>query len=264
MRQHAVVLLIWAGSGCYAHQRPPEAPKNQPRPALIRPTQGRYAITRGGEEVGEERFAITSSSARWSVAGDIHMTWPVDQAQGYELTIDERSCEPISFSMWIEIVGERQEVKGVREGDHFNVHAQTIGGEHARQVPYAAGTVIDFGSPMFNTLALSLLGPTLELGQPVPVRTILISLPRLDATVLVEMYELRGRKDGLDLVAVHPLGALRPTAMWVRPDGLPVRVRSWVDEGEPFELVLDGGDINTPYNSPSATETSSTTVQVDH
>src|SRR5262249_10070171 len=160
--------------------------------------------------------------------------WPVEQEQGYELQIDEATCEPVAFSIWIEILGERQEVSGRRDGAYFSVHTKTIAGERSRDVPYAKGTVIDFGSPLFNTLALSLLGSTLEVGRPIPVRTILISLPRFDASVLVVMYELRGRDGDLQKIAVHPVGSLRPTAMWVRSDGLPVRVRSWVDEGPPF------------------------------
>jgi hypothetical protein len=199
---------------------------------------GRYAISRGGQSVGEELFTITSSKSLWTVRGELHLSWPVDQAQGYRLEVDERSFEPVAFSMWIELLGERQEVEGVRENDQFTVHAKTIGGERTRQVPYARGTVIDFGSPLFNALPLALLGSTLEPGRPVSVRTILVSLPRFDATVLVEIFELRGVKDGLKQVAVHPVGALRPTAMWVREDGLPVHVRSWVDDGAPFELEL--------------------------
>jgi hypothetical protein len=263
-RQHAAFVLLFAAA-CYHHERPAEPPKNQVRPSLIRPTEGRYAITRGTDRVGEERFTITSSNARWTLAGNLELAWPVEQTRGYMLTIDERSLEPIAFSMWIEILGERQEVKGVRQADHFTVHAKTIAGEHQRDVPYGPGTVVDFDStPLLNTLVLSLLGPSLEVGHPVPVRTILISLPRLDATVLVEMYELRGKKDDLELVAVHPLGALRPTALWVRPDGLPVLVRSWIDDGPPFELKLEGSpSASTRDSSPSATGTSSTTALPD-
>jgi hypothetical protein len=252
-------------AGCYGHNRPLEAAaKAKPRPALIRPMTGRYAITRALQDFGEERFTITSSNARWTVTGRIDLTWPTEQAQGYTLSIDERTFEPAAFTIWIEILGERQEIEGVRAKDYFNVKAKTIAGGYERQVPYAQGTVIDFGSPLFNTLALSLLGPVLEPGRPIGVRTILISLPRLDSTVLLEMYELKGMQDGLQKIAVHPLGAIRPTAMWVRPDGLPVRVRTWVDEGDPFEMLLDPPpDLSTRDSSPNATVRSSTTAPAD-
>lgn len=225
---------------CYAHDVASRgnAPGASDRPAMIRPTSGRYAITRGDRAIGEETFTITSSASVWKVEGRIRLDWPVEQIQGYALEVDERSLEPRAFEVWIEILEERERVTGRRTEQHFTIRNQAISGERTRQVAYGRGTMIDFGSPLFNALPLSLLGSSLQVGKPVPVRTILITLPRLDAAVTIATYELLGANAETRQISVSPSGRARPTAMWVRRDGLPVRVRTWIDDGAPFDLVL--------------------------
>src|SRR6185503_2256227 len=125
-------------------------------PQLISPTRGRYTITRDQEPIGEETFTITSSGGIWRAQGRLAIRWPVDRIQGYVLEIDQETREPIAFEAWMELLGERQSVRAQRDAAYFHFEMRTLRGERKRDVPYAPGTVLDFASPLFNTLALSL------------------------------------------------------------------------------------------------------------
>jgi hypothetical protein len=198
---------------------------------------GRYAIVREGKPVGEEHFTVSSSASVWRVEGRVEITTPVEQSEGYRLDIDERTLEPLEFEVWLEIMGEREEVHGVRDAELFRVRTHAISGEHAQDLSYVPGTVIDFASPMFNVLPVVLISHLLHAGASVPVRAIRVSIPALDASTELETYEFHGEDAGVRRVAVQRTNR-RPTALWVRQDGLPTRVRMWIDDGAPFELQL--------------------------
>lgn len=229
-------------ASCYGHEARARtgAPEPSPRSkALVRPLQGRYVISRSGLGVGRETFAITSSSSTWRAEGHVELSWPVEQRQGYALEIDERTLEPIAFEIWIEIAEASERVRGSRDGDHFAIEMSTLSGERRRRVPYARGTVIDFASPIFNTVALSLIGPSLELGRNVPVRAIAMGIPALEPAVMIQTYRLEGTTGGERTISIAPVGEAHPTMMRVRRDGLPTFVRTWSDRGDPFELALE-------------------------
>jgi hypothetical protein len=223
-----------------ASSAPPAAPQGRIFSRLLPPSSGRYAITREGEAVGEERFTITSSQGVWQVRGEIELAWPVEGKQGYELSLDTETREPIAFLVWLEIVGERQVASGRCDGEFVHIETENIMGRTESRVPYARGTMIDFSSPIFNAVVLGLLGTHLASDQSVPVRTIVLALPMLLPAVVLETYQLAGHEGSLRRVTVGQAdGKARPTAMWVRDDGMPVRVRTWPEGGgAPFEMML--------------------------
>ena len=240
-RLHRKALIALVFTGCYAHDARSRRPEDTPKvPSMIAPSSGRYLITRGGEHVGEERFTITSSGAVWRVEGTIEMAWPVEQTQRYALEIDEKTREPIAFEISMDLAGEHQHATGKRDEEFFEVHINGIAGEHHRQIPYGQGTVIDFGSPLFNTLALTLLVPTMKMHQPIAVRALVVSLPALEPAVMVQMYELKGTEGEMRMISIRPVGGTAVIGMWVREDGMPVRVRSSVERGLPFDMRLVG------------------------
>lgn len=211
---------------------------------LIAPMQGWYAIYREGERVGTERFTITSTGGVWRTRGTVLLDDPVEVAHGYDMMVDPATEEPLGFDVWVEIAGARERALGVVEGPHVRVDVDSVMGAGSGKVPYARGTVVDFASPLSNTLALSLLLPQLEVGKSTRVRTIAIALPLLAPTVILQRYTLVGTEDGVHRVMVDQEdGHTHPTALWVRADGLPVRVRTWPEGGgEPYEMWLHEGE----------------------
>jgi hypothetical protein len=232
-------LAFALSTGCWAHdvaqKQGIEAGFSGPK--LVGPMRGRYLITREDERIGEESFVLTSSAGVWSARGEVTIEAPVEQKEGYVLQIDARTLEPLAFSMWIEIVGERESAKGARVGDAFEVRTTGISGEHRQDLGWVPGTMIDFASPVFHMPVLALISHVLRVGSSIPVRALRVSLPALDASIQLETYELRGNDGDVRKVAVESAGR-HAIALWVRTDGLPIKARVWIDEGPPFELVL--------------------------
>ncbi len=232
--------LFCAIAGCYAHGaahslRAPSAA----RPALVAPRSGRYRIERAGAPIGYEHFTITSSASVWTVRGETVFDGPEGHRQGYLLAIDERTTEPVAFEAWIEVLGQRRTARGWEKQGNFEVHVRGIGGKEERIVPYAPGTTFGFGTPLFHTLAMSLLLPTLEPGKPVEVRTIALSLPMLSPVVTLQSYTLRDRIDGIARVEAKLSAGRLPTGLWVQADGLPIKVRALDEEGVPVDMILE-------------------------
>lgn len=230
-------------AGCYAHgdthrlREPP--PPGTVRPDLVGPSSGRYRIEKGGEVIGYERFTVTSSGAVWRVEGEAVFSGPVDHRQGYLLAVDQRTAEPVAFEAWIEVMGARRVARGWEENGYFEIRVQGIGGPEKRSIPYARGTTVGFGTPLFHTLAMSLLLPTLVEKKPVEVRTIALSLPMLSPVVTLQRYTLHDRVDGVARVESKLAAAKKPTGLWVRPDGLPVKVRTIDERGDVVDMVLE-------------------------
>lgn len=226
-------------AGCYGHAVVPAAPVDT-RPKLLAPGRGSYTITRKNEVIGRELYTVTSSSGVWRAEGRVELTFPVERTQGWAFEIDEATREPRMMSAWIELLGERLEARGDRAAEFFHFESKTLRGERKRDIPYARGTVLDFASPLFNSFVLSMLGRDLPLKKPVRVRAIALTVPELEPAVMVQTYELRGTDEGgLRKISVSAVGHLQPIALWVRSDGLPVRVRTWVDDGPALEMKLD-------------------------
>lgn len=229
--------LSTALAGCYGHHLTPAAspPKaGAARPPLVAPMQGHYTIERDGERIGDERFTVTSSAGVWRVEGEVKLESPTASVHGYVLEIDEATAEPQRFHVWFELYGARREATGRRTEDGF-IHVETtgIGGTRTKEVPYAAGTAIAYDSPLFATMALSLLVGSMQPETPVAVRTILLPLPDLAPTVLLTTYRLEAREGAIAKVVVERPRTKLPVALWVRDDGLPVRVRTFVARGAP-------------------------------
>lgn len=198
---------------------------------------GRYVVTREGEPAGEERFTITSSAGVWRAAGTLELHLPVEQVTRYRLDLSTVTEEPLGFALEIELEGVRQRAVGRREGDLLVVEGETLAGRWTRRVPYGRGTAIELGTPLSSTLVSSLLGPSLAPKQPALVRTVFVTPPTLEPAVQVLAYELFGREGEVSRIAVGPTSGEGRIALWVRPDGLPIRVRTGA-RGARFELRL--------------------------
>ena len=258
VRKGSVLLFLLAG--CYAHgdtHRLRESAYSGPlRPQLLSPRKGRYRIERAGEQIGYEDFTITSSASVWRVQGQTVFAGPAGHKQGYLLAISERSAEPVAFEAWIEVLGQRRTARGVETRGNFEISVRGIGGKEARLIPYAPGTTVGFGTPLFHTLAMTLLLPALLPGKPIEVRTIALSLPMLSPVVTLQTYTLRDRIDGIARVESKLAAARLPTGLWVAADGLPIKVRAIGDDGVPVDMILEGAVIRTS-STAAATRTSS-------
>lgn len=247
VRKNTAILAASLGAavlgGCYGHHVKPEiGPPTaaRVRPPLLAPMSGHYTIERAGTRIGDERFTVTSSAGIWRVEGRVELASPTESTHGYVLTIDEATAEPVEFFVWFEMFGGRREAYGQRTPDGYvHVEMSGVGGAGAKDVPYAAGTTIAYDTPLFSTLALSLLLAGLEVGASVSVRTIVLPLPDLAPSVLLSTYALSEREgDVAKIVMTRPRTQL-PVAMWVRRDGLPVRVRTYIArEAPPIERHL--------------------------
>lgn len=242
VRNSSVLFFLLAG--CYAHgdtHRLRESAYSGPlRPQLLTPRKGRYRIERAGEQIGYENFTITSSASVWRVQGETVFAGPAGHKQGYQLAIDEKSAEPVAFEAWIEVLGQRRTARGIETKGNFEISVRGIGGKEARLVPYAPGTTVGFGTPLFHTLAMTMLLPGLVPGKPIEVRTIALSLPMLSPVVTLQTYTLRERVDGIARVESKLAAARLPTGLWVRSDGLPIKVRAIGDDGVPVDMILEG------------------------
>jgi hypothetical protein len=243
-------------SACYMHgdtHRLREPAYSGPtRPSLLSPRIGRYQIVRDGVPIGYERFVITSSTSLWKVVGETVFEGAANHKQGYSLAIDQRTAEPVAFEAWIEVLGARRTARGWEKKGNFEVRIRGIGGKEARSIPYAPGTTVGFGTPLFHTLALTLLLPELVPGKPIEVRTIALSLPMLSPVVTLQTYTLRDRVDGIARVESRLAAARAPTGLWVQPDGLPLKVRAVGDDGVPVDMILEGSRFAATSTSPTS------------
>jgi hypothetical protein len=221
---------------------------------LPAPMSGRYTIWRDGEQVGEERFTITSSAGLFRLQGTLEMSGTLSSSQGYALDVDLHSFEPKRFSVWVELVSERESAEGKRDGDAIEVTTENIAGSGKRKLPYAKGTMIDLGTPISHAIALSLLLPRLERDRPSPVRTLRVPLPLLlpeIAVVEYTSYGEAGAQPGQRVTVRDPKSRTKPMGLWVRPDGIPLRARIFAESGgEPYEVVLEAdglGAVFSPY-----------------
>lgn len=211
---------------------------------------GKYTVLRAGKPVGEERFTITSSAAIWTVKSTLRLEGPLDSEQGYTLNIDEEAAEPVSFAVWFSLVGEKRKIVGELEQGFFRIKGRGLAGKIDRKIAYGRGTTIHFDSPLAHTLFLSLLLNKLEPGEAVPARTISVPLPKLTPFVSLLSYKLRGEENGLKKIEVRLGSEGVPLGLWVRPDGLPVKMR-WLSTGGPMEMVLQGATPSAPRSARS-------------
>jgi hypothetical protein len=225
--------------GCYAHAPSTRTREPPSRPPLVAPMTGRYRIEADGAPVGHETFTITSSAGVWRVRGDTIFDGPLDHRQGYMLAVDARSAEPIAFEAWIEVMGTRRTARGFEKDGAFEVSVRGVGSPEKRTIAYAPGTVIAFGTPLFHVLSMSLLVEGLESKKPVDVRTIALSLPMLSPVVTLQTYALHERIDGIAKVESKLAAAKAPTALWVRRDGLPIKVRTIDAQGHRVDMLLE-------------------------
>ncbi|MFO0728847.1 MAG: hypothetical protein U1E65_34025 [Myxococcota bacterium] len=235
--RRAVLFLCTVGCASAPHHR------DNNNPALPRPIEGSFTILRGDEEIGSERFTITSSAGVFSLSGALSLGGALSSSQSYALEVDARTFEPRRFRVALALADEVERVEGTRAGDSFQVSIDNIAGHAERRIPYAKGTMIDLGTPLSHAVALSLLLPTLEERRPVSVRTIRAPLPLLIPEVVVLEYTLYGRspESAEHKVAVKESTSRgKPSGLWLGDDGLVVRARIFgEDGGPPFDFVLD-------------------------
>ena len=222
----AVAVGVWLGA-CYGHAPQLTRPAEKLRPEFVPAGSGVYRIERDGRPIGRETFAIESRRDVWRVEGVLRWDGPLSRSEGYWLELDASRAEPRALGLFLELVGERRSVEARVRAGYLEAAGSGPGGPTQRSVPYAGGTHVEFATPLFKAPVMSLLGPELVVGQPVFVRTIVFSLPELSAGVELVRFLLQERRPGHRLVVLERRGAPAPTALWVRPDGLVSRMRTW-------------------------------------
>lgn len=231
------LLVLTACAGAPQAAKAPEIGSSRASP--ISPHQGRYRIERDGQPVGHERYTVTSSAGLWIAEGEIQLAWPLDQTQRYRFEYDLEARRPRRFQVQVELLDEAQTVTGDCDGRQVAGEVTGIVAPERYEVAYGSGTMIDFGSPLFSALVFALLGPALESAEPIKLRSIVIPIPFLRPAVLLQELRFAGRDGDLRKVALGPHGR-KPAAFWLRADGLPVRVKTWADEGgAPFVYELE-------------------------
>ncbi|MEL7367637.1 MAG: hypothetical protein AAFN74_01900 [Myxococcota bacterium] len=199
-------------------------PSVEARPPLPTAREGAYIVERIDRAFGREVFTVTSSAGLWRVKS----TRRSEAGQeGFALTVDEATAQPLSFEVWKASEGLHRTVRGVRdEQGYFDIRADGVGGPSHQRIPYAPGTMIDAASPVFKSAALALLSDSWSddpLAAPIAVRTIRIDGPRLRARVVLS--KLRARKaEGTTLVRLSRTDE-PDVGLWVDRDGWPVQMR---------------------------------------
>lgn len=189
--------------------------------------------------MGEERYTVTSSAGLWVAQGEIILAWPLEQTQRYRFEYDVKARRPAAFSISLSLLGETQTVTGRNDGTTLAGEVRGIVDPVPYEVAYGPGTMIDFGSPLFSALLFALLSRELESPAPIKVRSIVVPIPFLRPAVLLQELRFAGREGELRKVALGPAGK-KPTAYWVRSDGMPTKARTWADEGgAPFVYELE-------------------------
>ena len=224
----------WAASGaalvfigCYGHIPTVDGLPAKVRPAFVRPGTGTYRIEHEGRPVGEETFSIEAADGAWRTEGRVRWNDALARTEGYWLEFDASRAEPRALRLFLELVGERRSVEAQIRAGFLEATGSGPGGALRRSVPYAPGTNVEFASPLFKAPVLSLLGPDLVPGDPVFVRTIVFTLPKLTARVELVRLQLQEERNRQRLVVLERRGEKAPTALWVRPDGLVTRMRTW-------------------------------------
>ena len=216
------------GMGCYGHVPPAgPSPMVKIRPEWVGGGSGVYRIERDDELVGEETFSIRADVGVWRVDGVVRWEGVLAHSEGYWLEFDAATAEPRALGLFLELVGQRRTLEARVHGGYLDSTAEGPGGSVERSIPYAPGTNVEFSSPLFKAPLMSLLGPELVSGKPVFVRTIVFEPPEF--SVHVELLRLlqQGERRSDRLVVLERRGQPVPAALWVRPDGLVSRMRTW-------------------------------------
>lgn len=230
-RNRGVLLALGLfAAGCYGHQAT-HTPFAVTPTGLPEARTGRYVLTRGGAEIGEEAFTITSTGA-WQAWGETRVG---AARRRFRVRIDPEARQPVAASTTLTVEGRTL----AREGRVRRGALEVRGGPTLQKVPYAAGTQIDVGSPAAGAWVFGLLSSRLHPGAEVWVRTIAID-PTRRAQVSLRGYFVRGVQDGLRLVEVQDAAGARLEALWLAPDGFVVRART-ASAGGIVERRWDGG-----------------------
>ncbi len=184
--------------------------------------------------MGREDFEIRTSTV-WQACG--LRQWGVWR-EGYCFRIDPETAQPIGTTLRWQAEGMERKIEGALEEGYFRFRSSGVGPPMEREVPYAPGTALDGGSPLFWTLVLSLLQDRWRSNEPVSVRTIWVDGPLQPPQVVVSRFVPAGQQgQGEDLlykIALHR-GEAPPIALWVDNRGLPRRVRMQASSGERWE-----------------------------
>lgn len=188
---------------------------------------GEYQIRLGGKRIGEEQFRVFKDKG-YAIESTRMLYWPepVRTEIRYEL---ESSLEPKNLHMAVTRGGMVTELELSRRGDNWRVEVKGRGRDKKKQeLGRRAGTIVDFDSLLFNSLALEkLLVPA---GKAKEVDAITLALPDVAGARAKQIYrrvedeEIETEALGKLNAAVYELEVGSAThRLWVAPSGIVVR-----------------------------------------
>jgi Putative glycolipid-binding len=190
-------------------------------------SSGQFEIRLGGKRIGEEQFRVFRHKG-YRVESTRMLYWP--EPARTELTYElEESLEPRKLSMVVTRGGIVTELQLAKKGDNWRAEVKGQGRDKKKQeLGRRAGSVVDFDSLLFNSLAIAkLLVPE---GSSKEVDAITLALPDVAGARAREVYrrvedeEIETKALGKVTAAVYEIEAGSAThRLWVAPSGIVVR-----------------------------------------
>jgi hypothetical protein len=137
-------------------------------------SSGEYQYFLGGKRIGEERFRVFKKDG-YRIESTRTLYWPEPSRQEmrYEL---ESSLEPKKLSLVTTRAGIRTELELARKGENWRSQVKGQGRDKkSQELGRRAGSVVDFDSLIFNSLALKRL--PLAAGEVRSVEAVTLTLP---------------------------------------------------------------------------------------
>ncbi len=224
MKAWLLILGCFAGlSGCYRHGAAHDPGLRPPRSELPPPHSVCFDLLLDGDAQGEECATITSSAGLWRMTGRRTLGPRHDT---YTLEVSQKTRQPTRLD-WA-ITSAQDTLRVTARVDDVWVHVGVTGGARPfqRKVAYAAGTHLDFASPLASAWPLALLESQMKPTEEVAVRTIAFNGATGIPKVELNRFRLHDRIDGHARFALTSMGRPHPEALWVKGGRL-VRARQW-------------------------------------
>lgn len=203
---------------------------------------GEYQIRLGGKRIGEEQFRVFKSKG-YVIESTRMLYWPEPVRTEIRYQLD-KSLEPSKLHMVVTRGGIVTELELSRKSDAWRVEVKGQGRDRKKQeLGKRAGTIVDFDSVLFNSLALrKLLVPE---GDSKQVDVITLALPDVAGARTRQTYrrvedeEIETQALGKVNAAVYEIEVGSGThRLWVAPSGIVVKAALDGIGGEQETLLL--------------------------
>jgi Putative glycolipid-binding len=188
---------------------------------------GEYQIRLAGKRIGEEQFHVFRSKG-YRVESTRMLYWPEPARTEIRYELDP-SHEPTKLHMEVTRGGIVTELELSKKGDNWRTEVKGQGRDRKKQeLGRRAGTVVDFDSMLFDSLALAKL--VVPEGASKEVDAITLALPDVAGARVREVYrrvadeEIETEALGKLTAAVYEVEAgSAKHRLWVAPSGIVVK-----------------------------------------